>query len=151
MFDVTEFSAATNHTYNASPFWAACMQSRTRLMTKKIAILAILSIFLLGLTAVAADSNFGVGKTRNVTFSNATKVGDTVLPAGEYKVVHLMEGDTHIMLFKTMNNKEMARVKCTMVKLDKKAGQTFSELKTVDNQSVLTGLVFAGDTYRHSF
>ena len=120
-------------------------------MTKRIAILAILSIFILGLTAVAADSNFGVGKVRTVTFNSSTKVAGTVLPAGEYKVLHLMEGDNHIMVFKTMNNKEKARVKCTMLKLDKKADQTFSELKTVDNQSVLTGLVFAGDTYRHSF
>ena len=120
-------------------------------MTKKIAILAILSIFLLGLTAVAADSSFGVGKTRHVNFSSATKVGDTVLPAGEYKVLHLMEGDTHIMVFKTMTNQEKSRVKCTMVKLDKKADQTLSEMKTIDNQNILTGLVFAGDTYRHSF
>lgn len=120
-------------------------------MTKKIAILAILSIFLLGLTAVAADSNFGVGKTRTITFNNSTKVGETVLPAGEYKVLHLMEGDNHTMVFKSLTNKEVARVKCTMVKLDKKADQTLSEIKTVDNQHILTGLVFAGDTYRHSF
>lgn len=118
-------------------------------MTKKIAIFAIISMVLLGLTAFAADQGFGVGKTRTIALSSATKVGDAVLPAGEYKVLHLMEGETHLLVFKS-NNQEKARVKCNMVKLDKKASQTMTELKTVDNQRVLTGLIFSGDDYRHS-
>ena len=121
-------------------------------MTKKIAVVAILSLFLLGLSAFAADSSFGVGKTRTVTFSESTSVGGTVLPKGEYKVLHLMEGDVHTMVFKSAaNNKEVAKVKCNMVKLDKKATSTMSELSTKDNQRVLTGLIFAGDDYRHAF
>lgn len=119
-------------------------------MTKKIAILAIITAFLLGLTALAADPGFGIGKTRNITFSSATKVGDMVLPAGEYKVQHLLEGETHLLVFKTTDNKEKVRVKCTMQKLDKKSPNTLSEMKTIDNQNVLTGLVFSGDTYRHA-
>ena len=118
-------------------------------MTKKIAILTILSIFLLGLTAFAADQGFGVGKTRTITLTSATKVGDIVLPAGEYKVVHLLEGETHLLVFKS-DNTEKTRVKCNMVKLEKKASQTMTELKTIDNQRVLTGLVFSGDDFRHS-
>lgn len=121
-------------------------------MTKKIAILTVLFAFILGLTAFAADANFGVGKTRNITLLSETKVGSTVLPAGEYKVQHLMEGNEHIMVFKSVsNNKEKARVKCTMEKLDRKADQTMSLIQTVDNQRVLTALIFAGDTYRHAF
>ena len=119
-------------------------------MTKKIAILAIIAVFLVGLTALAADPGFGIGKTRTITFSNSTKVGDVVLPAGDYRVQHLMDGDTHLLVFKTTDNKEKVRVKCTMQKLDKKAPNTLSEMKTVDNQNILTGLVFSGDTYRHA-
>ena len=121
-------------------------------MTKKIAVLAVLSLFILGLTAFAADSSFGVGKTRNITFLENTKVGDVVLPAGEYKVQHLMEGDVHTLVFKSnANNKEKARVKCTMEKLDKKADRTMTQINTADNQRVLTGIVFAGDDFRHTF
>lgn len=121
-------------------------------MAKKITILAILTLFVLGMTAFAADTNFGVGKTRTVSFSEPTKVGTTVLPKGEYKVLHLMEGTEHTMVFKSTNtNKEVARVKCNMQKLDKKASVTMNEFKTVDNERVLTGMIFAGDDYRHAF
>lgn len=120
-------------------------------MTKKFAVWAILSVFILGLTAFAAD-NFGVGKTRSITFMEATKVGTTVLPAGEYKVQHLMDGSAHTLVFKSLEkNKEVARVTCTMEKLDKKADRTMSHINNVDNQRVLTGLIFAGDDYRHTF
>ena len=121
-------------------------------MTKKIAIVALLTLFVLGMTAFAADTNFGVGKTRTVSFSEPTKVGTSVLPKGEYKVLHLMEGNEHIMVFKsTYTNKEVAKVKCNMQKLDKKSTVTMNEISTVNNDRVLTGIVFAGDDYRHAF
>jgi hypothetical protein len=117
---------------------------------KKIAAVAIIMLFVLGV-AFAADTAFGVGKTRNITFNSDVKVGTTVLPAGDYKILHLMEGTEHTLVFKTDSNKEKIRVKCNMVKLEKKSDQTFSELKTVGNERVLTGLVFRGDDYKHSF
>ena len=121
-------------------------------MTKKMVVLAIISLFILGLTAFAADSNFGVGKTRELTVAENTKVGDVVVPAGDYKVQHLMENGDHIMVFKSVDrNKEVARVKCTMQKLDKKSEHTLTMIDTANNQRVMTGIIFAGDDFRHSF
>jgi len=118
---------------------------------KKIAAIAVIMLFILGV-AFAADSTFGVGKTRNITFSSDVRVGDKVLPAGDYKILHLMEGTEHTLVFKSVNNnQEKVRVKCNMVKLDKKSDQTFTELKTVGNERVLTALVFRGDDFRHAF
>ena|ERR1051325_2673340 len=119
-------------------------------MTKKIVVVVIISLFILGVTMFAADNSFGAGKTRNVTFGTDVKVGDKILPAGEYKVTHLMEGANHTLVFKTTTNAEKVRVKCQMVDLGKKADSTQSEFKTVDNQRVLTGLVFRGDNFRHA-
>src|SRR6185369_16686358 len=121
-------------------------QGRYRIyeIMKKFAAVAIIMLFILGV-AFAADSTFGVGKTRNITFNSDTKVGDKVLPAGDYKILHLMEGTEHTLVFKSMTNQEKVRVKCNMVKLDKESDQTFSELKTVGSEKILTALVFRGD------
>lgn len=117
---------------------------------KKIAAIAVIMLFILGV-AFAADATFGVGKTRNITFASDIKIGDKVLPAGEYKILHLMEANEHTLVFKSLSNQEKVRVKCNMVKLDKKSDQTFSEMKTVGNERILTGLVFRGDEFKHAF
>lgn len=124
-------------------------------MTKRIALVAIIAMLVAGVAAFAADNNnaaaFGVGKTRNVTFNNDVKIGDKVLAAGEYKVLHLMEGEEHTLVFKSMTNQEKARVKCSMKKLEKKADDSLTEYKTVGNERILTALVFRGDFYKHTF
>lgn len=119
-------------------------------MTKKIAAVAIIMLFILGV-AFAADTSFGAGKTKNITFNSDVKVGDKVLPAGDYKVLHLMEGNEHTLVFKSTTNVEKVRVKCNMVDLGKKAEDTFSEYKIVGSDRILTAIVFRGDTYKHSF
>jgi hypothetical protein len=119
-------------------------------MTKKIAVVAIITVFILGVAAFAADNTFGAGRTRNITFNNDVKVGDKVLAAGDYKVLHLMEGTEHMLVFKSTANVEMVRVKCNMVDLGKKSEDTLSEFKMVGNERVLTALVFRGDTYKHA-
>lgn len=123
-------------------------------MTKKIAVIAIIAMLIAGVAAFAVDNNnaaFGVGKTRNVTFNNDVKVGDIVLTAGEYKVLHLMEGSEHTLVFKSATNVEKVRVKCSMVQLAKKATDNTTEYKKVGNEQVLTALTFRGDTYKHTF
>ena len=118
---------------------------------KKIAAVVVVMLFILGV-ALGADTTFGVGKTRNITFSSDVKIGSTVLPAGEYRILHLMEGSEHTLVFKAVgNNTEKARVKCNMAKLDKKSDQTYSETKTINNERVLVALVFRGDDFKHSF
>ena len=120
-------------------------------MTKRIVIAALIALFVVGV-AYAADPSFGVGKTRNVIFNNDVKVGDKVLPAGEYRVLHLMEGSEHTLVFKSSEkNVEKVRVKCNMVALEQKAQNSYSEFKTIGNERVLTALVFSGDTFKHTF
>lgn len=125
------------------------------IMTTRIAAIAIIAMLIAGVAAFAADNNaaaaFGVGKTRNVVFSNDMKIGDKVLAAGEYKVLHLMEGEEHTLVFKSLNNQEKARVKCSMQKLEKKADESLTEYKNIGNERILTALVFRGDTYKHTF
>lgn len=121
-------------------------------MTKRIAAIAIIAMLIAGVAAFAADNAaFGIGKVRNITFNNDIKIGDKLLTAGEYKVLHLMEGDEHTLVFKALNNQEKARVKCSMQKLEKKADDSTTEYKTVGNERVLTALTFRGDTYKHTF
>lgn len=117
---------------------------------KKFAVVALILVFIAGM-AFAADPSFGVGKTRSITFANDVKVGNTVLPAGEYKILHLMEANEHTLVFKSLTNQEKVRVKCNMVQLDKKSEQTYSEMKTIGNDKVLVAIVFRGDNFRHAF
>jgi hypothetical protein len=117
---------------------------------KKIAAIAVLMLFILGV-AFAAENTFGAGKTRNITFNNDVKVGDKLLPAGEYKVLHLMEGNEHTLVFKSTTNVEKVRVKCNMVDLGKKSPDTLSEFKVVGNERILTAIVFRGDNFKHAF
>ncbi len=117
---------------------------------KKIAALAIIMLFVVGVV-FAADTTFGAGKTRNITFNSDLKIGDKVLAAGEYKVLHLMEGNEHTLVFKSLTNVEKVRIKCNMIQLEKKADETFSEYKTVGSDRVLTAIVFRGDNFKHTF
>lgn len=122
---------------------------------KKIAIISVL-LLCCGAFAFAADTNakdMGVGKTQTINFITDVKVADKVLPAGEYRVQHVMEGDNHIMVFRSLaNNSEQARVKCNMVELKTKAGQTSSEiLKNPNGDRVVTAITFAGTRYKHQF
>ena len=119
---------------------------------KKIAIITVV-LLCLGAMAFAADNKeLGIGKTQSITFLNDTKVGDTVLPSGDYRILHLMEGSEHTLVFKSTRNVEKVRVKCNMVELAQKAAQTETEFnRNSAGERVLTGLTFAGEHYKHTF
>jgi hypothetical protein len=121
--------------------------------TKLAAILALI-VLSTSLVAVAAPNKYGVADTRKISFSEPIKVGDVVLPKGEYKVQHTMEGENHIMVFTQLKASEpaVAHVKCQLVPLAKKAERT--EVMYGHNQTdthVLQEMVFAGDTAKHVF
>ena len=40
---------------------------------------------------------FGVADLQKITFLDPIRVGETLLPQGNYEVRHVMEGDNHIM------------------------------------------------------
>jgi hypothetical protein len=110
---------------------------------------AFLLLTLLGLSVMlCAQEPAGSKTNRTVLLSEQSKVGAQVLPAGEYKVTHIMEGSEHIMVFK--KGKQEYRVKCNMEPLNAKADQTqFWYDSDASGQRVLQVMVFQGDTVRH--
>jgi len=116
--------------------------------------LVVAMILMLGAVAVAGHNQFGVSDLYQVNFTEKVIVGTTLLPAGNYEIRHVMEGQDHIMVFHQMASKKPVevRIKCTLVALpDKAAGdQKIYELNA-SNERVLHELIFKGDTAKHVF
>jgi len=93
----------------------------------------------------------GVGKIYTVTLVQQTRVATALLPAGDYRVQHVMEGEKHFMVFKNKQGTEV-RVQCTMVKVDHKANTDMVEYsKGPNGERVLAALVFKGEMFEHRF
>jgi hypothetical protein len=118
-------------------------------------VASVLAIFLVAVgVAMARQNKYGVADTREITFSEIVKVGDTLLPKGQYKVQHSMEGESHVMQFNQLHVSKpaTARVKCQLEPLKEKARSTQIIYVHDDrNDHVLQELVFAGDTAKHVF
>jgi hypothetical protein len=116
------------------------------------AVTLIVCILALASFAVAGN-NLGIHETGKVVFHSPTRVGASLLPAGEYVVRHTMEGEEHVMVFQAANHKSQdVKVKCQLIKLEKKADQTRTVFQlNAANERVLQELVFAGDTAKHVF
>jgi hypothetical protein len=120
-------------------------------LSKFIAVLMLVSIAGLALAAV---NQYGVADTQKVTFNDPMKVGDVVLPKGEYKVLHAMEGENHIMLFtqQRVAKPAQARIKCQLVKLNGKAERTqLVYTEDASNVHILQEMIFRGDLAKHVF
>jgi hypothetical protein len=119
---------------------------------RKTAIGIAIVMLILSAAAVAA-SQFGIGDKREVTFYNAVRIGETLVPAGEYVVVHEMKGTDHIMVFSKAGKKTVeVRVKCTLTPLSTPAARTELQFKPGKEQEpVLTRMVFKGDRAEHLF
>ncbi|HLV86049.1 MAG TPA: hypothetical protein VKV39_03670 [Candidatus Sulfotelmatobacter sp.] len=120
-------------------------------------LLKFFGIFLLVLgftaTAVAGENHYGIRDRYDITFISPVRIGDTLLPAGQYTIRHTMQGDTHIMVFQSENRK-VAEVKaeCKLVPLPKKADRTQTLFATnAAKELVLQELVFRGDSAKHVF
>jgi hypothetical protein len=117
---------------------------------------AVLGMCVLGLSlfAVAKQNKFGVADTYKIAFTAPTRVGDVLLPQGNYQVLHTMEGPDHVMVFKQLNSKKPAeaRVKCQLVPLPKKAARDEQAFViNAANERVLRTLIFKGDSAQHLF
>jgi hypothetical protein len=101
----------------------------------------------------AKTNKYGVADVRKVTLSAPTRVGDVLLPQGQYEVRHVMEADSHIMVFKQIGGKSAeARVKCNLTPLQQRVGhdQVVYTLNAA-NERVLQTLRFSGDSAEHVF
>ena len=102
----------------------------------------------------AGTNKYGVADVRKVTLTAATRVGDVLLPQGDYEVRHVMEAENHMMVFKQLgtNKPAEARVKCNLVPLKEKADATQVIYQSNGaNERVLRTLRFKGDLAEHVF
>jgi hypothetical protein len=117
---------------------------------------AVLAVFAFGVCVLsyAKLNQFGVADEHKVTFADPIKVGDVVLPRGQYLVQHTMEGENHVMVFTQTRVKDpvSARVLCHIVPLENKAPSS-QVIYTHDNteKHVLRELIFAGEKAKHVF
>jgi hypothetical protein len=120
-------------------------------MNRVAKVLVLVLLLTIAAGAFAADApSPRAGKSWSITFLDPTKVGTTMLPAGIYKAQHLVDGSNHVLVFKDEDNKERARLNCTIEQLGSKADKTAYELnENGAGEKVLQSVVFAGDRYMH--
>ena len=123
------------------------MQSEKHMFIGMVAMIVILGATTL---LVAKDNSMGVANSRDLTFSAPTVVAGTLLPSGEYRVLHQIEGNTHYMIFKQINGKAEVKAKCNLVPLTEKAKTTEQRYSAnPQNERVLVEMTFRGDTAKH--
>jgi len=115
----------------------------------KVLVIALLLLTVASAAMAADASSVDVGKSWTLTLDQPTRVGATLLPAGEYNVRHLKDGEEHVLAFKA-GKKEMARVSCKMEELPKKAATTtLLKNKNDAGEQVLMSVAFEGDKFQH--
>jgi hypothetical protein len=119
---------------------------------KIFALLA--AILVLGVVAAAQQNAPVVADMQRVSFNNPIHAGDALLPAGNYEVKHVMEGQNHIMVFRQLGVRKAfeARIKCNLVPLKAKAEQTQKVyVLNAASEPVLQELIFKGENAAHVF
>jgi len=119
-------------------------------------VVALMAMCVLGLSllAGASENKFGVADSGRITFDEPIRVGNTLLPSGDYQVLHTMNGERHIMVFKRLNSRKSIEVsvQCQLVALQKRALRTESSyVMNAANERVLQSLTFKGDSAQHVF
>jgi hypothetical protein len=123
------------------------MQSQKRMFVIVMAVMVVLATATL---VAAKDDPMGIAQKQEITFTGATVVGGSLLPAGDYTVLHVMQGTTHIMIFKQINGKAEAKAKCNLVPLTEKAKTTEQRYtENAKNERVLLEMTFRGDSAKH--
>ena len=117
---------------------------------RRIAIvLAVVSVVAI---AAWADDTMVSWKSQEVALSQPARAGSVLLPAGEYRVSHEMQGTQHILVMKlTGKGKQTFRVVCSMQPLNQTAAQTEQHYRYEGKEKILIGLVFKGDKVFHAF
>lgn len=119
---------------------------------KRMFVILITAVMVLSAATMLAakDNPMGVAPKQQISFTAPTLVGGSLLPAGDYTVLHEMQGTEHIMIFKQVSGKAEVKAKCNLVPLTEKAKTTeqrYSE--NAQNQRVLIEMTFRGDTAKH--
>jgi beta-xylosidase len=116
-----------------------------------VSLFAVLAVLLCGAALLQAKDNpMGVADQQTITFTAPIHVGADYLPAGDYKVLHEMKGEDHIMVFKQIGGKAKTSAKCTLVPLPDKATRTEQRYtENAKNERVLVEMTFRGDRAKH--
>ena len=120
----------------------------------KVSAVVVVCVLGFSVLAVAGHNELGVSDRHEIRFDNPVRVGDTLLPSGNYQVIHTMEGENHVMLFKRQGARKgvEVRVKCRLVPLTEKAPDTRKVYVLNDaKERVLSGLTFEGESAQHQF
>jgi len=120
----------------------------------KMTVCLSICALLLGTFVAAQQNKLGVADKYQVAFLNPIRVGNVLLPQGDYQIVHTMEGDTHIMVFiqEGVKHPVETRAKCSLVPLQEKATQNRTVYAlNANNEHVLVELIFKGETAKHVF
>ena len=120
---------------------------------KRMFVILFAALMVIGAASVLAASDnpmAGVALKQQITFTAPTLVGGNLLPAGEYRVQHEMQGTEHIMIFKQVGGNAQAKAKCNLVPLNAKAKDTEQRYtENAKNERVLVEMTFRGDTSKH--
>jgi hypothetical protein len=129
------------------------VKGEKQMQSLKLLSLVVVCALMLAVVALAGNT-MGIADNQKISFSGMVRIGDVVLPQGNYEVRHQMEGQTHIMIFQKLGSGKPveARVKCSLVPLPQKATKTSKTyVLNAENQQVLQEIVFAGDSAKHVF
>lgn len=93
------------------------------------------------------------GKTGEITFSQATKIGDVTLPPDTYRFAHRASGDEHFMKFTGTKGKanELREIKCQIELLPQKASQTAVTIADEAGTRRINRIEIAGENVAHIF
>ena len=123
------------------------MQSQKRMFVILIAAIVVLGTATL---LAAKDYPMGIAPKQEITFTAPTVIGGSLVPAGDYTVLHQMEGTVHIMIFKQIGGKTEVKAKCNLVPLTEKARTTAQRYtENAKNERVLVEMTFKGDSAKH--
>lgn len=127
------------------------MKSKVKAIgTSVLLVLSLITIS--GLLYAQHVEHLRVGKKGDIHLIAQTKLGDTVLKAGTYKVQHTIEGQDHVVVFKGTDGKEVARLKCKLEPLNKKAAYTAVTISTnAAGEKEITQIQVSGEDAKHIF
>ena len=124
-------------------------------MKRTLLFVAVILFLLLAFAPSAAGQKpYGIAEQRQVTFAAPVWVGGMLLPAGDYRVRHTMEGAEHVMIFTALRGKPPleARAKCSLVPAPRPLREDRAGFKlNPAGEQVLTLLAFKGDRAEHRF
>ncbi len=119
---------------------------------KRMFVILIAALMVVGAATMlsAKDNPMGIATKQQITFTAPTVVGGSLLPAGDYTVLHQMQGTEHIMIFKQVDGKAQVKAKCSLVPLTEKAKTTEQRYtENAKNERVLVEMTFRGDSAKH--